>query len=261
MPLVGYENDAGDKVTFEECWKRESFGGLPVEILYRIYLTNQSEVRPNGLTVTNLLGCSRKAYLQRREPYYDKPRFLYALFRGTILHSVLEDTNRLYEKGHIVSEKRYHRMVPGTNVDLSGKIDKYNRQTKTLEDYKTTMDDKVSELIRRMPEDYIKQANIYRWIMEANGLPVEQIKIHFFGWKFAYTSGEVSLVDPAWTRPRWERLAACPVLTLPQIEDFVVHRVKDILRSEMPPVVGPDQRWMCRGCPFAKTVCWPGGIP
>lgn len=257
MPLIGFKDDTGKQVTFEECWKLKHFAGLPVEALYRIYLSSTSESRPSGFSVTELLGCARKAHLKKKTEYYENPRFMYALFRGTMLHSILEDTNRLYAPDAIISEKRYHRRVPGTNVDLSGKIDKYVIDEQCLDDYKTIADDKVEDLVKKLPEDYVKQTNIYAWILEGNGIPVKKIKIHFFSWKYCYTTGEKCLIGAGWFKPKWENIPSVPLLKMSQVEDFLVHRVKDVTRTEMPPPIGHDDRWMCQGCAF-KERCWPG---
>lgn len=256
MPLIGFVNDEGERLSFEETWKRESFGGLPVEVLYRIYLTQSAESRPDGLTVTSLLGCARKAYLQRTEPYYGNPRFLYALFRGTLIHEMLEGTNSLWDPKRIISEVRFHREIPGTGIVLSGKIDKYLVQEQRLDDYKTIKDKKVPELEKAIPEDYVRQANIYRWILDGNGYPVKSIKIIFVSFDFVYTTGEVCLIEPKWTKPRWARLPTVPMLRMSAIEDLLVHRAKDIVRNTLPPPVEASNRWQCIGCPF-KSHCWP----
>jgi hypothetical protein len=147
--------------------------------------------------------------------------------------------------------------VPGTNVDLSGKIDKYIIDEQCLDDYKTIADDKVEDLVKKLPEDYIKQTNTYAWILEGNGIPVKKIRIHFFSWKYCYTTGEKCLIGAGWFKPKWENVPSVPLLKLSQVEDFLVHRVKDVTRSEMPPPIGYEDRWMCQGCPFKET-CLPG---
>jgi CRISPR/Cas system-associated exonuclease Cas4 (RecB family) len=261
MPLIGFESDKGNRVTFDECWKLQRFAGLPVEILYRIYLNTVAGDRPDGLSVTECLGCPRKAYLSKKLPYYENPRFIFARFRGSMVHTVLEETNQMYAPGTIISEKRYERLVPGTKVKLSGKIDKYLIRGKTLEDYKTLDDDRVKKLIESLPEDYIWQANIYKWILEGQGIEVINILIHFISFKYAYTSGEECLIVPKWGKPEWAKIPPCPVYNNSKIEDFLYHKIKDIVRQEMPPVVGPDKRWICPSCPFAKTHCWKDGLP
>jgi len=253
MPLIGFKDDSGNQVTFEEAWKLKSFSGLPTEVLYRIYLSSVSDSRPDGLSVTELLGCTRKAYLKKKVNYYDNPRFMYSLFRGTMCHSILEDTNRLYPPNKIISEKRYHRLVPGTNVNLSGKIDKYIIEDQCLDDYKTIADDKIEDLVKKLPEDYVKQTNIYAWILEGNGIPVKKIRIHFFSWKYCYTTGEKCLIGAGWYKPKWEVIPSVPLLRLSQVEDLLIHRVKDVMRSEIPPPIDADNRWMCQGCAFKQT--------
>lgn len=257
MPLIGFVNDEGEKISLDDTWKRESFAGLPVEILFRMHLSYIQEARPDGLTVTGLLGCARKSYLQRTREYYANPRFLYAMFRGTMIHQMLEGTNALYDSGTMMYEKRYHRIIPGTTIDLSGKIDKYIFASRTLADYKTIADAKIPRLARELPPDYIMQANIYKWILEGNGHKVDRIVIHFIGWKYVYTSGQKALLDSSWSNPKWLEIPECAIYTTSMIEDFITHRAKDITRQEMPPPVKPKDRWMCTGCSFNKDVCWP----
>jgi hypothetical protein len=261
VPLIGFIDDHGVQITFEECWRRQRFAGLPVEVLFRIYLNSVSDNRPDGFSVTEILGCPRKAYLSKKEEYFENPRFMYARFRGTMIHSILEDTNKMYKEGEIISEQRFSRKVPRTGVLLSGKIDKYVVPLETLEDYKTIDDDRVKGLVEALPEDYIWQSNSYGWILGAKGYKVRNIKIHFFSFKYGYTSGEECLISPKWGDPKWAKIAPCPVYGHDQIEDFLTHRVKDITRSEIPPVIHPGKRWICPSCPFAKSHCWKEGLP
>lgn len=261
MSLIGFQDDQGVQVSFEKCWTLQRFAGLPVEVLYRIWLNSISDRRPDGLSVTELLGCPRKAYLSKTEEYYENPRFMYSRFRGTMVHSILEDTNKMYAPNTIVSEKRYFLEIPRTNVTISGKIDKYIIPTATLEDYKTIDDDRVKKLVDGLPEDYIWQSNIYGWLLRAANHIVKAIKIHFFSFKYGYTSGEECLISPKWGNPTWAKIPACPVYDQRRIEDFLKHRVKDITRSDIPPIIGPDKRWICPSCPFARTHCWKEGLP
>lgn len=258
MGLIGFVNDEGEKLTFEQTWTRESFGGLPVEVLYRIYLNQISDPRPNGLTVTGLLGCARRAFLQRTEPYYANPRFLFALFRGSMVHTILEGTNVLWDPKRIISEVRYHREIPGTGITLSGKIDKYLIEEQRLDDYKTIDDTKVAGLEHTLPEDYVRQTNIYRWLLEGNGLPVKSIRIIFVSFKYVYTTGEICLLGAGWSKPRWARLPEVPMLRMSAIEDLIVHRAKDITRKALPPPIEASGRWMCSSCSF-KDKCQPEG--
>ena len=260
MPLIGFINDHGVRVTFEECWKLPRFAGLPTEVLYRIYLNSISDARPDGLSVTECLGCARRPYLAKREPYYENPRFIYARFRGSMVHSILEDTNKMYKPDTIISEKRYFLKVPGTETTISGKIDKYIIPSQTLEDYKTIDDDRIKKLVVELPEDYIWQSNIYGWLLKAANHIVKNIKIHFFSFKYGYTSGEECLIVAKWGSPEWAKIKPCPVYDHTRIEDFLKHRVRDIMRSEIPPPVGPDKRWICPSCPF-KEKCWKEGVP
>jgi hypothetical protein len=257
LPLIGFENDEGQRLTFNQVWQLQSFAGLPIEVLYRIYLEHLGENRPGWMSVTTLLGCARKAYLKHTKPYYANPRFIYSAFKGTMTHAILEGTNALWAPGTIIAEKRYHRLVPSTDVQLSGKIDKYNVKAQCLEDYKTIDDDKVADLAKTLPEDYIWQTNIYRWILEGNGIPVQSIKIHFFSWKYAYTTGECSLISAKWFSPEWKVIPEVPILRIAQVEDFVRNKVKDVTRQELPPPISADKRFLCKGCAFNKD-CWPG---
>ena len=62
--------------------------GFPFEVLKGIYDGINKE-RPDGLSVTMLLGCPRAVTLEKLTDFYTDPNDDYAAFRGTLVHGLL----------------------------------------------------------------------------------------------------------------------------------------------------------------------------
>ena len=71
------------------------------------------------ISVTDLVGCVRQAYLQRTRDYYQRPDFQYWAYRGTIGHTMAE-------RGageDVVAEQRFERvlvMPSGRTLTITG---------------------------------------------------------------------------------------------------------------------------------------------
>jgi hypothetical protein len=119
---VGWIDPAdGKKRLFEEALAEAesygSWGGYPFEVLQGIYKQNLGEDRPDGISVTQLLGCARKVHLEKLHEFYGTVESNYAAFRGVIAHSMLEK----FKVEHTVVERRFWRTYRG--IPLSGQLD------------------------------------------------------------------------------------------------------------------------------------------
>ena len=122
MAQIGWVDPAdGKKRSFEEALAEAeaygSWGGYPFEVLSGIYDQSQGHGRPDGISVTQLLGCARKVHLEKLHEYYGTVESNYAAFRGVIAHSMLEK----FKPGHSVVERRLYRTHRG--ITLSGQLD------------------------------------------------------------------------------------------------------------------------------------------
>ena len=122
MSQIGWLDPAdGKKKTFEEALaEAEAYGswaGYPFEVLQGIYRQNLGEDRPDGISVTQLLGCARKVHLEKLHEFYGTVESNYAAFRGVIAHSMLEK----FKAEHTIVERRFWRYY--RNIPLSGQLD------------------------------------------------------------------------------------------------------------------------------------------
>lgn len=119
---VGWIDPAdGRKKSFEEALaEAEAYGswaGWPYEVLLGIYQQSKGEDRPDGISVTQLLGCARKVHLDKLNEFYGTVESNYAAFRGVIAHSMLEK----FKAEHTVVERRFWRTYRG--IPISGQLD------------------------------------------------------------------------------------------------------------------------------------------
>lgn len=122
MPQIGWIDPAdGKKRLFEDALaEAEAYGswaGWPYEVLAGIQKQNKGEDRPDGISVTQLLGCPRKIHLDKLNEFYGAVESNYAAFRGVIAHSMLEK----FKAEHTVVERRFWRTYRG--IPISGQLD------------------------------------------------------------------------------------------------------------------------------------------
>lgn len=124
MPQTGWRDAANgtDKPFQQWLDEAEKTGealGFPFEVLQGIARQESKEHRPDGITVTQLLGCSRAVYLEDTEQYSSDPQSNYAAFRGVIGHAMLEASPHPSS----VPEHRFYRRYRGETI--SGQLDKF----------------------------------------------------------------------------------------------------------------------------------------
>ena len=112
-----------------------------------------SRQRPD-IHVTDITGCLRKAYLDKREPQPFKPSSVLVPAMGSMVHGFLEDVPEL-AMGQMETEVGDYLLV--------GTCDAVDMENHLIIDYKTTR-----WLVRsKLPYgEHGKQVNIYRWMLE-----------------------------------------------------------------------------------------------
>jgi len=122
-------------------------------------------------SVTTILKPTRMILLEKRyadEIEQDVSDMIWAIW-GTAVHHVLEQADE-----YNVTEKRYEQEI----IDgyyLTGQVDLYNKDTYTIEDYKTAS---VWKIINEDFDDWHKQGMMYAWLMIKNGYHVERVRFH-----------------------------------------------------------------------------------
>ena len=195
--------------TFEECLFECDHKCLPFPILMAITQnTMEDEHTPEMVSVTSLNGCLREKYLSSQNDYYIEPYKMWYTTRGTLMHSILELPNpgkienpnfkkmiekRLNPERYIV-EKRFYIDFDG--YKLSGKIDFFDKELSRLSDFKTIGDkgihflfsnDAVGDAMAK--REHRRQCNVYRLLMEKNGIPVKEIEIIYVTMMTVLTTG------------------------------------------------------------------------
>jgi hypothetical protein len=120
----------------------------------------------NNITVTSVIGCLRKTFLERTTPYYQKLSSLWYSSRGSWMHKVLEGI-----EGDVrwITEKRFFCKFQG--VEVSGQIDSFDKYNGHLYDYKTTLDKNVEYIEANGPKnEHVLQTSTYAYMMRQEGM-------------------------------------------------------------------------------------------
>jgi len=157
-------DESGKRVSFEEAIATAEaygeFGGMPYEILRAMH-ANLSKDRPDGISVTQLLGCARKVFLDGKVEYALEPHENYATFRGSIIHKFLEEFSDKEMGAEVRVEREYRGVVLSGQPD-SVRIISPNGGRKVIRDWKS-----VKELPRfdSAYTHHKQQINLYRWLL------------------------------------------------------------------------------------------------
>lgn len=127
-------------------------------------------------SVTQLIKSPREIQLGKRfavelseEPF--SPIDYWYSFVGDAFHNYLE--SGLKGNDRYIVEHRIHREDLGRNV--SGKLDCYDKETKTLSDHKTTT---TFIFGKEMKDEWIKQLMLNAYLIESEGHPVDWVAIN-----------------------------------------------------------------------------------
>jgi hypothetical protein len=100
-----------------------------------------------------------------------------ASFFGSSIHTAIE-TPLADNERYIVEERFYREIeVDGRVFKIGGKIDLYDKETKTLSDHKYTS---VAKLTMGSKDEYEAQLAINAWLLKGAGIEVENRKINLF---------------------------------------------------------------------------------
>lgn len=157
---VGFTLSDGTRVSLAEAAEivtRDGWlDGQPYPIIMGIINTLEHERRP-GIHATQLTSCARKVVLDATTPQWPSLARTYWLFRGLLLHSVLESNP---EPGSLI-EVTLSRTING--MEIVGTPDKVVPAREEISDWKTARRLKISNLPYG---EHGRQINIYRWLAE-----------------------------------------------------------------------------------------------
>ncbi|MBU0494075.1 MAG: hypothetical protein KKB13_19685 [Chloroflexi bacterium] len=219
-----------------------------------------------GISVTMLLGCPRKVALEQATDYYVAPSSLYWLWRGIIGHAGLEGAA---SDGAIV-EQRFRRLVPGTDLVISGQPDIVYPAAGRLVDYKTTkrapqptplcgqrgcggyvvsrngskprcnrcgheysaaQRPYLRQKAAQPYDHHAEQLNCYRWLLWGQGIRVRSLEVLYLD-----MSAPVRTFAPVWPLARTEAFVRERAL-----------RLQAALAGPLPPPLDPQDpaAWAC----------------
>ena len=128
MPTIGFKYPEGDTITFEDALENNKLDinrmGVYPTALREMAKQRDPDRKPS---VTELLNGTCQSYLQRPTEYYLDPQDLAFSLAGTLHHNKLESN---------ADETDAEINVEG--LDITGIVDLYDSQTKSLIDYKNT---------------------------------------------------------------------------------------------------------------------------
>jgi hypothetical protein len=174
--LIGINCQFNGKITFEECLACANTTSNPCQFTEYIIKQMFSYNEPRtGLSVTALLGCHRKVYLERTLDYYEPLEWLWFRFRGHLLHAIAEHATQ--NNPDFITERRFSKEICG--VEISGKPDIINVRHNLLQDLKTCA------AIPKYDQPYNNhglQVNTYRYIIQPE-IKIDRLEIIYMSMK------------------------------------------------------------------------------
>jgi len=253
MAQIGWIDDNGKNLSFDEALAiseaEGSWSSMPHEVL--VLIKDQvTKVRPEGISVTQLLGCPRKVFLEKSNDWYSRPLDNWPAFRGTLVHGLLEQTGGANSEVEVRYEKEYK------GITISGQPDSVrvlgSGERRLLRDWKST---------GKLPfydnaySSHKMQTNIYRWLMDLNPrfTEIEIVYISMEGVK------AIPLKKGGTTK--YGRAIENQVMTDEEVETFLDDRLLtlaaqiDVGRPVAYHNVDEADLWNCNFCPV-KQVCY-----
>lgn len=156
----------------------------------------------------------------------------------------VDDFNSSIKLDKYITELRlYHTTKSGANI--SGQIDLYDVENKSIEDWKLTSI--FNWVYRNRPgsrvEEFEKQLNMYRYLMESNGYQVDKLRINMV---FRDWQKSKSKYDPEYPRP--VEVIEIPIHGLDVVEAMIEAKITEIENykhkpdSVLPPCT-PNEKW------------------
>ena len=157
-------------------------------------------------------------------------------FLGSATHSIAESAGRKNDK--TIAEERFFTEILGEKI--SGQIDNYDTETKTLSDFKITS---VWSVIGEIKEEWIWQLNIQKYLMQLVGYEVNKLQIIAVlrDWQKGKT------FDKSYPKHQ-VKLIKIPILHNEEVEQFLTDRVS-LLKSyqnvpdDQLPICTEKERW------------------
>lgn len=204
-------------------------------------------------------GCLRQRVLKAETDYVLDPEKQWVPMTGTAYHLLFQEAEQDVE--HVDTEIHLsHDLVvnvDGTQVEVTvqGTLDRLDRKHKRITDYKSVKAFRYyskaegKTIHREMPsEAHVVQANIYKWLCDMNGIPVDTVDIWYFRMGPTPTR---RLVDVS----QWDPMESAMI-----VHDLAIPVARAKLTGELPPAEflldeDHDMHWLCRWVCPVKDEC------
>ena len=231
---------SGGEKTFNECIacsKTPSHCEFTPEMLASMRRgVSSSKKNPRNPSVTQILKeCLRQVVIQDRYDYHLSPRRNWFLFRGNMIHQILEGSlikdgwKELYQSREIdLGDDRV--------VEIGGKVDKLVMSKLLIRDYKTAR--RLPTKARSSYGTHDLQLNVYRWIW----------------WPIFHADKlRLSYIDMSGTKQ-----VKVELMDIDEVEETIRTKARayvDALEGkDLPESVFDSKNWVCRYCDV-KDIC------
>lgn len=250
MPQVGWVID-GKKYTFAEAEQLAKKDGAVGGFIYPILNVMREQKRWPGVISPSMAGgCLRQAFLRFQEDYYIDPQSVFTPGIGTAMHEWLMLSE---DYSDVMKEDRLWTSVEASSgrvYKLSGQIDRFEIDRKTLYDFKTT-----GTLYRKYPPSYqhVLQQNLYVYLLRKHGYEVERA----FLWYVVPKTIRRKQEDGSYKQEVDAKLVPVPIWDIEEQEAKVLEladRIDHIITTnELPAAYGEEDEdiWRCNYCPVA----------
>lgn len=253
MPQIGWIDNKGKNVLFEDALvvaeKEGSWADMPFEILSLIK-EQVTQERPDDISVTQLLGCPRKVFLEASTDFFVPPMDNWPAARGSLVHAILAP----HGGDRATTEKRIEREHRG--IKISGQPDTVRTigsgKKKVLKDYKTTA--KLPYYDSAYPS-HRTQVSIYRWLLDLDP--------RFTDLEIVYLAmdGVKTIALKKGGTTSYGRQIENQVMSDEEVEQFLDDKLMVLAaqRKENRPVryseVPEEDLWQCAYCPV-RALCY-----
>ena len=152
MPKLGFKYPDGTKVSLNDVRERKvDIEKMGVALPTLLHMSEQRDSNRKPSTTELLIGTCQ-AYLQRTVDYYENPQDNAFSLAGTIHHSKLEDFAVSGMEAELKLEYK----------GITGILDLYDKETRTLIDYKNTGSYKASQILGIQSSEKLSETEVYK---------------------------------------------------------------------------------------------------
>lgn len=262
----GYQHGESTWYPFDYCLYKCPKKCLELSFLVLLMEKNLSDVHtPKMISATSLTGCLREVYLKSKFSIMPTPKDLWFTTRGTLAHSILEPIKERVTSHELFSNINPDRFLVEQrfgysfeieingeieSVTVSGQIDLYDKEERKLIDYKSIGDNGLAFVLDGAKPEHITQTNIYKFLLEKHGYPVNEIVITYFSLMDVINTGRSNTIRQRGNATIERNIPPIPVGSNEYIQAFIERQSSILYKAftydEMPPICDEKQRdWKC----------------